>query len=76
MQTEININEMEVWNVIRGSGLLVWWWTKDAMVDSGVDDVGQRWLTTVLTTSCELVPISCGVTGVFFGVRALIKSDT
>lgn len=43
--------------------------------DGGVGDVGWRWVTTVLTTSCELVPISCGVTVIFFGVRALIKSD-
>lgn len=43
-----------------------------------MDDEGWRWLTAVLTTSCELVPISCGVTVIFFGVRAGIKfkSDT
>lgn len=74
MQTEVNIDGMEVWNVvIIVSSLVDWGWKKGCSGDSGVDDVGWRWLATVLTTSCELVPISCGVTVI---VRALIKSET
>lgn len=66
VQTDINSNQQEVWNECYqseqfGDG-------EGCNGDSGVDDEGWRWLTAVLTTSCELVPISCGVTVIFFGV--------
>lgn len=64
VQTDINSNQ-QVWNECYqseqfGDG-------EGCNGDSRVDE-GWRWLTAVLTTSCELVPISCGVTVIFFGV--------
>lgn len=61
-QTDRKINQKEVWqDVIRVPAVLVVLVTVvGCSGDSGVDDEGWRCLTTVLTTSCELEPISCG----------------
>lgn len=69
LQTDININQREVWNGVISEQFWLFGDGGGCSGDSGVDE-GWRWLT-VLTTSCELVPISCGGHSHIFGSQII-----